>query len=93
MRTRGQTWDTPVNNTDQTVYGHRRQDSSISMSDVMAQPVHKQVDDYSDYRSAYPPQPAHLMEDNTTPKYSENFYGGPSPHGERPPNAQVHPGQ
>ncbi|KAK0465096.1 uncharacterized protein EV420DRAFT_1637258 [Desarmillaria tabescens] len=46
--------------------------------------------------SQYPPLPANALttdEHQTPPKYSNSFYGGPSPHGEKPAHTQSHPGQ
>ncbi len=94
MSTRGDTWDSrPSGEAQGDDYRHRRQNSSISMSDVMSQPVRRATDENSNYsRSAYPPEPAHTLDDSATPNHSDTFYGGPSPHGEKPANTQAHPG-
>jgi len=96
MNTRGDPWDTRPSTDAPYGHSHTRQASDMSMSDVMAQPVRRPTDEVSVYSySQYPPQPAdaHTTDEHPTPKYSDSFYGGPSPHGEKPAHTQSHPGQ
>ncbi|KIY62455.1 hypothetical protein CYLTODRAFT_383608 [Cylindrobasidium torrendii FP15055 ss-10] len=66
MKTRGGDAYNPRPSTDTEAYGHRRQDSGLSMSDVMSQPVHQPLDTVSEYSRRSPPPVG-----TAAPRYSD----------------------
>lgn len=89
-------WDNrPYDTSNGAVPIHNRQNSTTSMSDVMSQPVQQPTGGYTDYgyqQQQYPGQ-AYTHDPGPTPKFSDAYYGGPSPDVQRPLHAQGHPGE
>ncbi|KAL0580371.1 hypothetical protein V5O48_001616 [Marasmius crinis-equi] len=103
-------WNASPSSTDSAErgYGHAKQASAASMSDLMNQPVHQPKDGYSDaYSRPYPPQRqfssssafqspsnAYTQDPGPTPRFNDPYYAGSSTAGVgRPAQAQAHPAE
>lgn len=105
--TNTQPWESRPSNDvllDQNRLEHQRSLSGQSLQDVMAEPVQREYDSYS--QSSYPPRQnstrrpdnAYTQEPGPTPQWSDNYYsggggGGNAGNTNKPLPSYAHPGE